>query len=286
MRALVLGGTGFVGRAITADLLASGAAVTVFNRGRSAALPGVDRLIGDRETGDYAALSDGTWDAVVDVSGYVPRHVAQSMAALDGRVGRYLFISSHAVYAPCGPGSDEDSPRRSPVRDTEVLTNETYGPCKVACEDDILARHGDRATFVRAGKVAGPHDNQRGLTHWLRLASAGGRVEVPTDPRQPVQLIDVRDVARLVTLLLEADRRGPYNAVGPVTTLAELITTCAEVAGTAVEIARVAPAPAPLVRDDWAAQQRNPARARAAGMPVTPLRTTIADTLAWQRSCA
>ncbi|GGS52680.1 NAD-dependent epimerase/dehydratase family protein [Actinokineospora fastidiosa] len=265
MRVLVLGGTAFVGRAIVDAMLTSGLSPTLFNRGTSALFPEVPRLVGDRSTGDYSALSSGSWDAVVDVSGYVPRHVGQAMAALDGRVGRYLFISSHVVYASCGPGADEDTPRREPVRDTEVLTNETYGPCKVACEDDVLARFGDRATIVRPSKVAGPFDPQEGFTHWLRLAAAGGRVEVPGDPAQPVQLIDSRDLAQLVVRLLVDDRPGAYNAVGPITTLADLIRTCASVAGTSVEIARVPPAPAPLIRADWATQQRSSARARAAG---------------------
>jgi 2'-hydroxyisoflavone reductase len=100
MRILVLGGTSFVGRAIVADALRTGADVTLFNRGRTGTglFPEVPRLAGDRDSGDYAALRDGSWDAVVDVTGYVPRHVGQAMDALDERVGRYLFISSHAVY--------------------------------------------------------------------------------------------------------------------------------------------------------------------------------------------
>src|ERR1700722_4044420 len=110
MRILVLGGTSFVGRAIVTDALQAGAEVTLFGRGRTGAglFPGVRRLTGDRDTGDYAALRDGRWDAVVDVSGYVPRHVGQAMDALGAdrsrpralgagtnrpSVGRYLFIS-------------------------------------------------------------------------------------------------------------------------------------------------------------------------------------------------
>jgi hypothetical protein len=46
----------------------------------------VTRLRGDRDTGDYAALRDGIWDAAVDVSGYVPRHVGEAMDASDRRV--------------------------------------------------------------------------------------------------------------------------------------------------------------------------------------------------------
>ena len=280
MKVLVLGGTAFIGRAIVDDLLGSGAAVTLFNRGTSPLFPDLPRLIGDRDTGDYTALT-GSWDAVVDVSGYVPRHVAQSMAALGDRVGRYLFISSVAVYGPSGPGSDEDTPRRAPVRDTEILTNDTYGPCKAACEDDIRARYGDRATIVRSGKAAGPHDPQSGLVDWLRAAMGGGRVEVSADPAQPVQLVDSRDLARLVVRLLTDDRPGAFHAVSDPVALGELIRTCARVCGTEVELVRVPDAPGPLIRADWASQQRSPARARAAGLPVTPFPATVADVHAW-----
>ncbi len=297
MRILVLGGTSFVGRAIVEDALRSGAEVTLFGRGKTGTelFPGLTRLIGDRDTGDYAALRDGNWDAVVDVSGYLPRHVGQAMDALDDRVGRYLFISSHAVYQKEGlrPGSDEDTPRRAPrrdVRDTEDLDDSIYGPSKVACEDDVMARYGDRATIVRLGKVAGPHDYQRGLTYWVRRATLGGRVALPASPEQPVQIIDSRDLARLVVQLLADDRPGAFHAVGPAepVTLGGLIEACARVAGTQVEIAAVpsetAPRFFPLVRDSWAGQQRSPARARAAGMPATPIEVTIADVLAWDRA--
>ena len=90
MRILVLGGTAFVGRAIVEDFLRSGAEITLFGRGKTgtALFPGAVRLRGDRDTGDYAALRDGTWDAVVDVSGYVPRHVGQAMDALTDALRR------------------------------------------------------------------------------------------------------------------------------------------------------------------------------------------------------
>jgi len=293
VRVLVLGGTAFVGRAIVEDALRSGAEVTLFGRGKTGAglFPSVARLTGDRDSGDYAALGTGEWDAVVDVSGYVPRHVGQAMDALGDRGGRYLFISSHAVYVQdgVGPGSTEDTPRRPPVRDTEELTGETYGPLKVACEDDVTARYGERATIVRPGKVAGPHDWQDGLTYYVRRAARGGRVALPGDPGQPVQVIDSRDLARLVVRLIADGRPGAFHAVGPAdpVTLEGLIHACARAVGTTAEVVPV-PAGAggamfPLVRDNWASQQRSPARARAAGLPATPLEVTAADVLAWDR---
>src|SRR5687768_11116290 len=100
MRLLVLGGTSFVGRATVATALERGDEVTLFSRGKTGPelFPEAERRTGDRETGDYASLTDGRWDAVVDVSGYVPRHVQQAADALGDRVGRYLFISTGSVY--------------------------------------------------------------------------------------------------------------------------------------------------------------------------------------------
>jgi nucleoside-diphosphate-sugar epimerase len=294
VRILLLGGTAFIGRAIVEDALCRGADVTLFGRGKTGPelFPDLVRLIGDRDSGDYAALSGGSWDAVVDASGYVPRHVAQAMDALGDDVGRYLFISSHAVYQREGlpVGATEDAPRRPPVRDTEILNDATYGPLKVACEDDVVARYGERATVVRPGKAAGPHDPSDMFTYWVRRAARGGQVALPGQPHQPVQVIDSRDLARLVVQLITDDRPGAFQAVGPAepVTLGGLIETCALAAGTQVEIVPVPPDTAkpffPLVRANWPSQQRSAARARAAGMPATPLEVTASDVLAWDRA--
>jgi nucleoside-diphosphate-sugar epimerase len=293
VRILILGGTAFVGRAIAEEALRAGTEITLFGRGRTGAdlFPGVPRLIGDRDAGDYEALRGAQWDAVVDASGYVPRHVGQAMATVGDNTGRYVFISSHAVYRHEGlePRATEDAPRREPLRDTEYLAGDNYGRLKVACEDDVLARYGDRATIVRPGKVAGPHDWQEGLTYWVRAGARGGPVAVPADPAQPVQVIDSRDLARLVVQLIADDQPGAFHAVGPAepVTLGGLIEMCADVAGTRVQLVRVpedsAPPFFPLIRPVWASQQRSAAKARAAGMPATALPVTVADVLAWDR---
>jgi 2'-hydroxyisoflavone reductase len=114
-------------------------------------------------------------------------------------------------------------------------------------------------------------------------------VVLPGDPQQPVQIIDSRDLARLVVQLLQDGRGGAFHAVGPATpvTLGGLIGICAQVAGTAAEIvpvpAELAPPFFPLIRTDWATQQRSSARARAAGLPATPLEVTVTDVLGWDR---
>ena len=293
----MLGGTSFVGRAIAAEALVRGDELTLFNRGiRGAALfARADRRKGDRETGDYASLADGSWDAVVDVSAYVPRHVAQAAEAVQDRGGRYLLISTGSVYdrtlaAP--DAMDENAPRLAPVRNTEEVTGETYGALKVACEDDVLARFVDRATIVRPGIVAGRHDVTDRFTYWVRRAARGGRVALPGRPDQPAQVVDSRDLARFVLQLLHDDRPGVFNAVGPAepVTLAGLVEACALGAGTSVEVVPVDPSgvaegfPLVLADPSWdALYRRSAAAARAVGLTATPLAQTAADTLAWDR---
>ena len=285
----MLGGTSFVGRAITEDLLARGHTPTLFNRGRTGAelFAGVERLVGDRDTDDYSAIDGSSWDAVVDVCAYVPRHVEGALDALADQFGRYLFISTGMVYDhTLVQGTiTETSPRLAPHLETEEVDDDTYGPLKVACEDALLARLGDRLTVVRPGYVVGPHERAGLLTYWVRKAAGQGRVAVPSRLDRPAQLIDVRDLARLAVLLLENDRPGAYNAVGPspAVSFVDVVMACGDAELVAVPESGL---DFPLLFEDpaWDVMLRiSPAAALAAGMPSTPLAKTVADTRAWDR---
>ncbi|HZM81490.1 MAG TPA: NAD-dependent epimerase/dehydratase family protein [Candidatus Limnocylindrales bacterium] len=285
MRILILGGTSFVGRAIVEELLRRDHDVTLFGRGKTGPelFPGVERRTGDRSTGDYSALAGRQWDAVVDVSAYVPRHVGEAMDAVADRVGRYLFISTGSVYdykqAPAY--LDEECPRLEPRRDTEEWEGSAYGPLKVACEDDVLARLGDRATIVRPGIVAGPYDPTDRFTYWVRAAAGGGRVEVPGRLVQPIQVVDADDLAVLVVSLLEKDLPGIYNAVGRSMPFGELLRACSPLELEPVEVSE---GRAPMLLGDPAYDvmfRRSAARAHAAGMPQTPVADTAAKVRAW-----
>src|SRR5512138_2917367 len=109
MRVLVLGGTGFVGRAVVDEAVARGDEVTTLNRGRQPAVPGVTRVVGDRLT--EGGLDDlaGEWDVVVDTWSGAPYAVRDAAARLVDRAERFVYVSSRSVYAdPVGPGATED----------------------------------------------------------------------------------------------------------------------------------------------------------------------------------
>jgi 2'-hydroxyisoflavone reductase len=229
MRVLILGGSQFLGRHIVETLLAGGHAVSVLNRGVSPdELPTqVERLRGDRDEGPpgLQALMGQTWDVCVDVSGYTPRQVRASAEALRANVKRYVFVSAVSVYGdPNDRPVRETHPRLPPAGEhvTEV-NGETYGALKVACEDIVQQVYGDRATLLRPQVIAGPGDPSGRYSYWVRRAERGGEMLAPGDGSDHLQLIDVRDVARFLTTLIECDLAGTFNLAGPRFTWARFI---------------------------------------------------------------
>jgi 2'-hydroxyisoflavone reductase len=173
MRILFLGGTRFLGRHAVDVALARGHAVTLFTRGRTANHWGdaVTLLTGDRDPNVAPGLDGlriGTWDAVIDTSGYVPRVVRASAEMLRGRAAQYLFVSSISVYADGGgAGRDESAPLGKLVDPATEEIAKYYGPLKAACEDEVRAAFGDAAIIVRPGLIVGPHDATDRFGYWV-----------------------------------------------------------------------------------------------------------------------
>lgn len=226
MRILVLGGTKFVGRAIVEQLVANGHHVTLFTRGKTNAdaFPDLSHLVGDR-LGDVSALEGTTWDAVIDVSAYVPRAVNTVAEHLRASNPYYLFISTISVYDDPPSRTGEDGQLLSlEDESTETVDGETYGGLKVLCEKAVQS-HFPHHAIVRPGLIVGPHDPTDRFTYWVWRIGRGGRVPVPDVPSFPLQVIDVRDLATFVVGLLENRTEGVFNAVGQNITVGEMFQT-------------------------------------------------------------
>jgi len=214
---LVLGGTGFIGPHEVEYATARGHRLTLFNRGRTnpGLFPKAEKLEGDRD-GKLDALKGRKWDAVIDNSGYVPRHVRDSAQLLKGNVGRYLFISTLSVFADFSQkGLDENSATAKLTEPGSEDSRKHYGPLKALCEQEVLQAFGERATIVRPGLIVGPGDTTDRFTYWPVRIDRGGEVLAPGDPSEPVLIIDVRDLCEWCVRLVEEDVGGGYNAVGP-----------------------------------------------------------------------
>ncbi|MGZ8260801.1 MAG: NAD-dependent epimerase/dehydratase family protein, partial [Caldimonas sp.] len=218
MRILVIGGGVFLGAAIIDSALARGHALTVFNRGRARSdwPAGVEAIVGDRST-DLALLQGRGFDAVIDVCGYVPADVRASAAAL-ASCRRYCFVSSISAYASFAhaPVRENDPLAASDAIAEDDRDRAHYGPQKAACERVVAAAFGARALVVRPGLIVGPRDPTGRFGHWPWRALAGGDILVPDVPAdEPIQVIDVRDLADWIVRAVEAGASGAYNATGP-----------------------------------------------------------------------
>jgi 2'-hydroxyisoflavone reductase len=215
VKLLVLGGTGFLGRAIAEHALARGDELTLFTRGRTNPdlFPEAEHLHGDRD-GGLAPLEGRRWNVVVDTSGYVPRVVRESAELLRDS-GRYAFVSSISVYADFSTGPTEESPVAElgelPVDElTEDFSN--YGPLKALCEAEVQRVFGARALVVRPGLIVGPHDPTGRFTYWAHRLARGGEILAPAPPERNAQFVDVRDLGEWIVAAVEQGLGGTFNA--------------------------------------------------------------------------
>lgn len=296
MGILVIGGTAFVGRHITAAAINAGHDVTLFHRGVTGAelFPAAAHLSGDRDA-DLTALASGSWEATIDVCAYFPRQVRSLATALANRGGRYVFISSVSAYSPSVPADYDESAALATVDDPDAteITNENYGGLKVACEQASSQLFGPDTTIIRPTYVIGPYDRSYRFTWWVDRLAKGGTVLAPGDPDDPIQLIDARDQAAFVVSLLEGGITGTFHTVSPAPPFGfgqMLEAIAAEVAPPGTQLTWVASdfllergvdgATLPLWAEgegDAANMSRaNPAAAVAAGLMPRPLRETVA----------
>jgi len=257
MKILLLGGTRFLGRHAVDEALARGHEVTLFTRGRQPNHWGdaVTMLMGDRDPAvapGLAALDGGSWDAVIDTSGYVPRIVDASAQALRDRVGRYLFVSSISVYSEMStPGVDESAPVGTLDDPATEEVAKFYGPLKAACENVVRDAFGARALIVRPGLIVGPHDPTDRFGYWIArfvhphlLGARGPHAVLPAPPARPLQVIDARDLAAFMIDMVEGPAEGTFNATSAAGTwtFGDLVTELA--------LASCAAAPQPLWVDE------------------------------------
>lgn len=301
MRLLILGGTQFLGRAIAARALALGHDVTCAARGVAGAVPNGARFIRvDRDEADgLAPLAGEAFDAVVDVSRH-PGQVRRAVAALKPRTAHWTFVSTVSVYADnrtTGQRADT-APLRAPIApEIDHSTEETYGAAKVACEQAV----GEDAFICRAGLIVGPEDPTGRFTYWPARLDRGGEVLAPGTPDDPVQFIDVRDLAQWIVHAAQTRLTGCLDGIGPSFARGDFLAQCAGAVGSNCTLTWVERAfleshdvkrwsgprslPLWLPLPDFAGfATRDTSPARDAGLTVRPLAETARDTLLWVRA--
>jgi 2'-hydroxyisoflavone reductase len=296
MRILILGGTRFLGRAITEAALGRGDIVTLFNRGKSSPglYPGLETVIGDRAA-DLSALDGREWDAVIDVACYDPVVARLSAEAFADRAGRYVFVSTVSVYA--SQDTTQAQLEDAPVGQLRegMQFPESYGPDKALCEQVVHDVYGDRALVGRPGLIVGPLDRTDRFAYWPRRIARGGRVLAPGDPADRVQFIDVRDLAAWFADACHAGTGGVYNLTGTPLPFGRMLDLCKAAVHSEAELRWIPSERLVAAGVDpgmgiplWIAEPGceaindvDSSRAVAVGLACRPVIDTIRDTLAW-----
>jgi 2'-hydroxyisoflavone reductase len=308
LRILILGGTGFIGPHQVRYAVARGHKVTLFNRGRTnpglfKGLAGIEERIGDREPkpGNYESLKTGEWDVVIDNPTTRPRWVREAAAAVKGRVGQYVFISTISVYAAHDtPGADESAPlatTTTPDVESGPDYPPLYGPLKALSEQEAQQAFPGTATIIRPGLVVGVGDATDRFTYWPVRISRGGEVLAPP-ANDPVQIIDARDLSEWVIRCCEQRRYGVFNATGPASrfTVGQMLEGTRAALGSTATFTHVTtaflasqkvnpwsdlPVWLPSEGDSAGMTQRSIAKALAAGLTFRPFAETVKATMAF-----
>ncbi len=296
LRLLVLGGTNYVGPAIVDEALSRGHEVTLFNRGitRPELFPNVEKLRGLRGTPreDLSAL-DGRrrWDAVIDVWPEQSELVDSTAKLLIDRVDFYYFISSIAVYRDFSrPGLNETAKVRH--------GDPGYGGEKTRAESLVADLYSERYGVARCHSIFGPRDPGATLHYWLRRFATHDEVAAPGDGLDPVQFVDVRDIANWVVYSIERRLTGIHNLAAPPVLFREFLEACKSAVGSSTRPVWI---DGDFVYDQgiravdemplWIPKDEDPGffdisseKAKQAGMRFRPHQETIAAAWKWYQS--
>ena len=308
---LLLGGSSFLGPHQIAYALDRGHKITTFTRGKTKPTvhqelyDQVEHLVGDREN-DLEALKDRKWDAVIDNSGRKVAWTEATAELLKEHVGMYIYISSVSVFYPY---------YKADVKETDPVVLEVpegvtgdekftydYGVMKANSELAAQRIFGkERTAVVRPTFMAGPADRTNRFLYWPTQLASGKEVVVPGKKDDPVQYIDVRDIADWTIRLIETKTAGVFNGVGPSAT--------ASVSAFAQEAHKALGSTSELIAiDDHDFLRQNNIRfqapwildaekfhgisrvnndhSKAHGLQFRSLETTMKDTLDWWNSSA
>ena len=188
MKVLILGGTGFIGRHLTASLLEAGHEVAIFHRKKRRVRfsRSVLHIHGNRSRLDESLRSFASFsaDVVVDLIAFTEDDARSAIKVFGGRTERLVCASSMDVYQAYGSFRrlESSKPRLRPLTEDSPLRTKLfpyrrlakseadvlYGYEKILVEQTIMNRSELAATVLRLPQVFGPHDGQHRLRTYLQ----------------------------------------------------------------------------------------------------------------------
>lgn len=230
MKVLIIGGRRYLGPRLVARLLEQGHEPVLFNRGRTKApLPtkqAVREVHGDCR--DPAALTSllrqESFDAVVDTQSFSSSDAQLSAEVFNGKVGKYLVISSVACYGRLkNVPADENHPY---VSGHNAFPGEAngYATGKRDVEGIFRAAHDQRGFPIIIIRPSVSYGYARLTSIWgyctrhVSRIRAGKPIIVPDTGEGLIQPVHIDDEAVIVEKALSCDQAigQAFNCAGPV----------------------------------------------------------------------
>jgi nucleoside-diphosphate-sugar epimerase len=251
--ALILGGTGQIGRAVAHNLLAHGWRVRLAQRSAQA-LPAsligrVDTVTLDRDApGALAAAAAGGADAMIDTIAFNSAHARQWLE-IEADVGALIVVSSASVYRDdAGRTLDQAETRgfpRFPIpigedQPTVAPGPETYSTRKAALEQTLLQAARGPVTALRPAAIYG--EGTRHPREWWfvkRILDGRRRIPLAYDGESRFHTSATANIAELCRVALENPGTRVLNAGDPAAlTVAQIGQTIGAAYGVKLDLVR------------------------------------------------
>ena len=255
-RALVVGGTGFIGKRLVRELIARGWEVRVMTRGVGAAAAELGSLPVELVQGSHgdpqaarralegvdvvyhlAKATGDRWDDYVRNDVEPTRVLAE--AALERGVERFVYTGTIDSYASADAATTIDE--KTPL-DPGIASRNLYARSKAACEvllRGLQAERGLPLVILRPGIVIGEGAPP---SHWgVGMFHSDTRVELWGEGRHPLPFVLVDDVASGLALAGEKpglEGRALLLTDEPLLTAEEYIAAVAERSATHIDMQR------------------------------------------------
>ena len=220
LKILILGGTQFIGRnLVELLLLRKDLDLTLFNRQQNNVhlFPDLKKIKGDRETNDTEKICDQNWDVIIDVSSYYPNSLESFLGKLNGKVKRYIYVSTISVY-------DLEKYSTSLVDESfeTLLCSEkertdtsifTYGKRKAECERVLIKAEWLDKIILRPSITFGAYDHTDRFYFWLYRIKKMKQFILPDKGNDRLTLTYAKDLARIIERSMELKEHDIfYNA--------------------------------------------------------------------------
>lgn len=241
MRALVIGGTGFIGRRLVEYLIKYDCEVTIASSGKTdnpfkeeVASITFDRF--SEESIESRLSSPPFFDVVFDNLAFRKDDVVKTSNFFEGRIGRYVFISSAAVYEGMSGILTENHFDPLKFKIIENRKETTYSEGKRNVEAYLFQKARFDVLAARFPNVLGHDDSTKRFQHHLSQILEKHRIAIPVNEgRRNYAWVD--DCGRFLAWIGLHGKKGVYNGASPeAITVRDLSKKIANIAGADVQL--------------------------------------------------